>query len=304
MRLTRRDFLAALAAAHAVSAADTPSIPFPTAPRERLAVSSYPFRASIDSPRTRARNPQAALMDLKEFPRMVIERLNIRNVELLGEHIRAADSAYVAELRAAVKSAGSRVVNIPTGVAASVYDPDAERRATAIANAKKWIDTAVALDCPSVRIHVQRAQGASPDAALASESLGSIAQYGASKNVMVNLENDDVITEDAFFIAKVIDSVNSPWLRALPDFCNSMLKGDEKFNYNAMAEMFRRAYNICHVKDMEVDHDKIFRIDIARTFAMAKSAKYRGYYSMEFEGQGDPWDGTRKLIEQSLANLA
>jgi sugar phosphate isomerase/epimerase len=306
MKRSRRDFLilSALApAAQRLLAAGGPSIVFPTAPRDRLAVASYPFRAFIDTPRNRTRNPQATLMDLKQFPAQVAERFQIRNVELLGEHIRSNEPEWLEQLRASVKEAGSHVVDIPTGVGGSLYDADAARRATAVGNAKKWIDTAVALDCPSVRIHIQGARGATPDAGLAAESLATVAQYGASKNVVVNLENDDPGTEDAFFLAKVIDQVNSPWLRALPDFCNSMLKGDEKFNYEAVTAMFHRAYNISHVKDIEVDGGKVFRVDVERTFAIAKASGYKGYFSMEFEGQGDPYAGTQKLIDESLKCL-
>jgi sugar phosphate isomerase/epimerase len=307
MKPSRRDFLIASLAAPAAQqlmAANQPSIAFPTTPRDRLAVASYPFRAFIDTPRNRTRNPQANLMSLKDFPGQVMERFKIRNVELLGDHITSTEPAYLEQLRASVKAAGSHVVNIPTGVGGSLYDADAAHRATAVGNAKKWIDTAVALDCPSVRIHIQGARGIDPDAGLAAESLGAVAQYGASKSVVVNLENDDVRTEDAFFLAKVIDQVDSPWLRALPDFCNSMLKGDEKFNYEAVTAMFHRAYNISHVKDIEVDGGKVFRVDVERTFAIAKASGYKGYFSMEFEGQGDPYEGTQKLIDESLRCLA
>jgi sugar phosphate isomerase/epimerase len=133
--------------------------------------------------------------------------------------------------------------------------------------------------------------------------LRQVAEYGAAKNVMINLENDDLVTEDAFFLVKVIDAVASPWLRGLPDFGNSMMKGDEDFNYRAVEAMFRHAYNISHVKDSEVDNGKIFRVSMAKTFDIAKAAGYRGYFSMEFEGQGEPYEGTRKLIEESLRDL-
>jgi sugar phosphate isomerase/epimerase len=306
MKTSRRDFLIASTltpVAQRLAAATAPTMVFPSAPRDRLAVASYPFRAFIDTPRNRARNPQANLMDLKEFPAQVVERFKIRNVELLGDHIRSTEPAWLDQLRASVKEAGCHVVDIPTGVGGSLYDADATRRAAAVANAKKWIDTAVTLDCPSVRIHIQGARGAVPDPSLAAESLGAIAQYGASRNVVVNLENDDITTEDALFLVKVIDQVNSPWLRALPDFCNSMLKGDEKFNYEAVTAMFRRAYNISHVKDIEVSGGQVFRVDMERTFSIAKAAGYKGYFSMEFEGQGDPYAGTQKLIDESLKYL-
>lgn len=306
MKTSRRDFLILSALAPTVqrlTAASAPSIRFPTAARDRIAVASYPFRSFIDTPRNRTRNPQAKLMDLKEFPAMVVERFQLHNVELLGEHIRTTEPAYLGELRAAVKAAGAHVVNIPTGVGGSLYDADAAKRATAVENGKKWIDRAMALDCPSVRLHVQGARGVTPDAALASESLGVVAQYGAANNVMVTLENDDPTTEDAFFLAKVIDQVNSPWLRALPDFGNSMLKGDEKFNYDAVAAMFKRAYNISHVKDCEVDNGKVVRVDLERTFGIAKASGYKGYFSIEFEGEGEPYAGTQKLIDASVKAL-
>jgi sugar phosphate isomerase/epimerase len=305
---SRRDFLFATAVLagtqHLNAAAAGPALQFPTAPRERLAVASYSFRTFIDTPRNRVQDLPAALIDIKDFAAMVVERFDIRNVELLGQHLRSTEAAYLHELRAAVKSAGSHVVNIPTGVSASVYDPDSVKRTTASQNAKKWIDVAVALDCPSVRIHIQGAKAATPDVALASETLSKVAEYGAAKNVVVNLENDDLVTEDAFFIAKIIDRVNSPWLRALPDFCNSMLSGNEQFNYEAVAAMFRRAYNISHLKDSEAQPGKVFRVDVKRTFDIAKASGYKGYFSVEFEGEGDPYVETAKLIEIALKSLA
>ena len=165
MKTSRRDFLAVSALAPVAGrlmAASAPAFRFPTAARERIAVASYPFRAFLDSPRNRGRNPQGPLMALKEFPAMVVERFQIPNVELLGEHITSAEPAYLEQLRAAVKSAGSHIVDIPTGVGGSVYDADSARRATAVGNAKKWVDTAVALECPSLRVHLQGARGAAP----------------------------------------------------------------------------------------------------------------------------------------------
>jgi len=202
-----------------------------------------------------------------------------------------------------VERAHSHIVDIPTSVGGSLYDPDRARREKAIANGKKWVDVAVAVGSPSVRINIQGARSTSPDVARTAASLKQVAEYGATRNVMINLENDDPETEDAFFIVKVIDSVNSPWLRALPDFGNSMLKGDEDFNYKAVEAMFHRAYNISHVKDSEVDNGKVFRVSLAKTFAIANAAGYRGYFSMEFEGEGGPYEGTQKLIDASLANL-
>lgn len=290
MKCDRRGFLASSALAligRRSFAASEPNAQFPSDPRDRVAVASYPFREQK--------------IPLTDFGRMVVERLNVHGIEPLGGHFRSTDARYLAEFRSANKNAGVRVVNIPAEIGASVYDPDASKRAVAVKNGKKWIDAAAALGSPSVRLHIQ---GDSPDADRAAKTLKAIADYGAGRNVVVHLENDDPRTEDAFFIVRVIEKANTPWLRALPDFCNSMLKGGARHNYEAVTAMFRHAYGISHVKDSEWDNGKEYRVDVARTFGIAKAAGYRGFFSMEFEGRGDPWDGTRKLIDAALKNLA
>lgn len=297
--VTRRTFIetcAALAAASRARSAAMPAIQFPGAPRDRLAVASYPFRNFMDRPG----HPGIKLTD---FAAMVAEKFGIHNIEPLNAHFPSTGPAYLDQLRGAVEQAHSHIVNIPTNAGASLYDPDPAQRDKAIAGSRKWVDVAVAVGSPSIRIHIQGARGAPPDAGRAAESLKPVAEYGASRNIMINLENDDLITEDAFFLVKVIEAVDSPWLRGLPDFGNSMLGGDPDFNYKAVEAMFRHAYNISHVKDCEVDNGKVFRVSMAKTFGIANAAGYRGYFSMEFEGQGGPYEGTQKLLDESLRDL-
>ena len=311
MPTNRRNFLIAsalLTPLQRLTAAAALNMHFPTAPRDRLAVASWSFREFLDTAENRAKKSHGSLLDLKQFPAMVADRYHIHNVEILGQHMPSTTPAYLKELRAAVQRAGSHVVDLPAGGEASLYDPDARKRALAVEDGRKWIDVAIALDCPSVRLNISGAKGVKPgldqSVALTAEGLTAIAKYGASKNVVVNLENDDPEVEDAFFIVKVIDRVNSPWLRALPDFCNSMLKGDEKFNYDAVTAMFQRAYNIAHMKDSEVDNGKVYRVDLARTFAIAKASGFKGYYSAEFEGEGDAYTGVAKLIDAGIKYLS
>ena len=63
-----------------------PRLQFPTQPRDRLCVASYPFRAFIESPSNRERQREQAGMDLKEFAAMVVNRFNVHNIEPLGDH--------------------------------------------------------------------------------------------------------------------------------------------------------------------------------------------------------------------------
>jgi sugar phosphate isomerase/epimerase len=281
-----------------------PHIPFPTAPRDRIAVASYPFRAYIDRPGNRDRNPSLPGMDLIQFPAEAIKKFGVHNIEPYSPHFRSLDSDYLAKFREELNKANAKVVNIAVSTEASFYDADPAARSKSVASAKKWVDVAVAISSPGIRTHIRPASNAKPDLQRAVDSLREVATYAASKNVVVTLENDDLVSEDAFFLVKVIEGVNHPYLRALPDFANSMLTGDADFNYRALQAMFQRAYNICHVKDGETDNGKQFNIDLGKSFEILKSSGFRGYCSMEFDAPGDPYAPTAKLVEQTLRYLS
>lgn len=270
-----------------------PHAAFPTNPRERLAMASWPFRKLVD--------PKKGTLPLLDFPKMVADRFGVQAIEPLDEHFPSTDATYLGSFRSVLEKAGSRVVNIPVGrLGGSFYDADTDRRAVVVATAKHWVDVAAMVGSPNVRMHVASAK-VPPNVDLASQSLKQVAEHGERKNVVVHLENDDPKSEEAFFLIDVIKAAKTLWLRALPDFCNSMLleKGED-YNYRAMAALFEHAYGICHVKDSEQDGKKMFHVDLARTFAIAKAAGYRGYFSMEYDAEGDPFGPTEGLVAGSL----
>ena len=282
-----------------------PHLTFPTQPRDRIAITSWPFRMFIEAPTNRdGRDLKVARMNLTEFPAMIVQHFGVHNVELLGDHFYSTDAAYVKKLRAAVDKAGCHVVDLPTGARTSYYDPDPAKRQTAVENGKKWVDVAAQLGSPSIRTHVEGVRTVAPDVGRAVESLKQLAEYGAAKNIIVTLENDDNVTEDPFFLVQVIEKVSSPYLRALPDFCNSMMTHDQEFNNRAMEAMFKHAYNIAHMKDSEGDDNgKFHTVDVAKCFEIARAQGYRGYFSMEWEGDGEPYAGTQRLIDETLKYL-
>jgi len=293
-----------LAKARAVNQ-NQPDLKFPTGARERLAVASWPFRAEIESATNEYRDKKRPGMDLRDFAVKVREQFRVPGVEPLSAHFPSTDERYLHGFREAIEKAGVHVVDIPVDNSFSFYDADAAARKKAIEHGKKWVDVAVVLGSPSVRASIAEAKNSKPNLERAAESIREVVEYAAGKNILVNLENDDLVSEDAFFVVRVIEKVNHPYLHALPDFCNSMASGNEKFNYDAVAAMFRHAYNICHVKDSEVgEQGKVFRVDLKRTFDILNASHYRGYCSMEWEGPEDPYYGTKKLIAASLQCLA
>src|SRR6516225_8275187 len=214
-----------------------PDLKFPTAARDRLGVATWPFRAYIDSPTNEERDKKQPGMDLREFAAKVKTDFNVPGVEPLSSHFSSTDASYLHSFRETIEKAGVHLVNIPVDNSFSYYDADPAVRQKAVDNGRKWVDIAVIIGSPSLRTSIAPAENAKPDVAVVAEQLQKLVDYAASKNILLNLENDNLASEDAFFLVKVIKKVNSPYLRALPDFCNSMQSGNEQFNYDAVTAL-------------------------------------------------------------------
>jgi len=291
-------------AAPPTPAENVPNVTFPTAARERLAVAAWPFRAYINAPANTDRDPKKPGMDLKNFAAYVVKTFNVRGIEPYNLHFSSTAPQYLYDFHEGLLRANVRAVNIAVDQEKSFYDADRTTRQQAVAYAKKWIDVASAIGSPSVRTNIAPAKNTEPNLANAVESMKEVADYGASRNVVVHMENDNLVSEDAFFIVKIIDGVKNPYLHALPDFANSMMRGDPDYAYRAIQAMFDHAYGICHVKDGDFNQNgKDYPIDLAKTFGILKASGYRGYCSIEYSGSGDPHEPTKKLIAESVKFL-
>lgn len=317
--LTRREFIETASTAaigtcvlNGFSSATVvgPSVQFPAAPRDRVAVAAYPFREYIVgwkgwNGNTPSAVPRSQQMELKDFAAHVVERFKVRHIEPWSPIFPSTDPKYLEQFRVAVEKAHSSIVDIAVDQGHSQYAKDPAERAKAVAGSKQWIDIGAALGSPSIRTHVDAAKDSGPDVGRAAETFLRVADYAAKKNVVVHLENDNPISEDPFFIVQVIERVNNPWLRALPDFGNSLAAHDEDFNLPAMGAMFAHAYGICHVKDGEVNEKgEAVHVDLARTFAILKKHDYKGYCSIEYDAPGDPYKPTAELVEATVKYLS
>ena len=311
MELSRREAIRGLVALGSFSlmsrhvSASGPHLHFPKKAQDRLSVTSYPFRAFIDAPGNEARDRSKLGMDLKDFAKTVAEKFSIHNINPLAGHFSSSTSAYLSEFHTAVEKAGSHVVDL--GLAGKIFHhPDASQREEAVNYGMKWIDLALRVGSPSVRQHLNPLAGHKSDGDLAALSLGKLAEYGSKRNIVINLENDDPLSEDPFFLVQVIEKVDNPYLRALPDFGNSILpSGDAELNSKAVRGMFHHVFNMCHVKEEVVDDQgKVYHVDLDRMFRIARESGYTGYYCMEFESRGDPFSGTAELIRKTLKYIS
>lgn len=307
--MDRREFLACIGAAsiaNSLGAADL-SATFPSNPRDRLSVSTYPFRSVISrGPSARGQGtPQNGKpgMGLADFAASIREQFGVPGIEPWSHHFQSIEPAYLNELRSAFQKAQVRVVNIPCDVHVNLCG-SAEELSNALDTYAKWVDAAVLLGSPSIRVHIPRSDPPT-DFRCAVDGLKAVADYGEKNNIVINLENDDPATENPDHVLKVIQAADTPFLRALPDFGNSRQFGDEEYNEKALAALFPHAFNISHVKDSVTVDGKVLSVDIAKIFEIANNAGYRGYFSMEWDSDnGDPYAATKQLIAASTKALS
>ena len=316
---TRRQFVgqcvsaaagAMLLPAFASTASSGPSIHFPSDPRDRVAVAAYPFREFIVGWKgwdgnTPSKVPREQQMELKDFAAHVAEKFNVHHIEPWSPIFPSTDPKYLEQFRLAVEKAKSSVVDVAVDGGHSQYAMDKAERERAVTSSNQWVDVGAILGSPSIRTHIDGAKDSKPDVGRTADTLARVAEYASKKNVVIHLENDNPVSEDPFFIVEVIEKVHSPWLRALPDFGNSLAAHDEAFQDRAMDAMFAHAYGICHVKDGEVDDKgQASHVDLVKAFAALKKHSYKGYCSIEYDAPGDPYKPTAALVEATIKYLS
>jgi len=114
------------------SAQSKPSMTFPTAPRERLAVASWPFRAEIASPTNEYHDKTKPGLDLRDWAVRIPKEFGVNGVEPLSAHFPSTDPHYLESFRKAIENAHMHVVNIPVDNQFCFFDPDPANRKKAV----------------------------------------------------------------------------------------------------------------------------------------------------------------------------
>ncbi|MGH9344800.1 MAG: sugar phosphate isomerase/epimerase family protein [Terriglobia bacterium] len=313
--MKRRDFLeycgaaASLAAiggaGNAASAAAVTSSGAPqfynTAKLFRVGVSSWSFRNYFASTRAQEFHYPGPLISLLDFPEIIADRYQIHRLEFAAAHFATRQSAYFLQLRRQIERAHSRLVNIDLNAAAeeggglSSRDPSARR--DAIATVKQWIDAAHSLGALSVRANPGAVNPADLSPTL--NSYRELAAYARRRRVDVLIENQADL--DSGNIVDIIREAGGWGIGALPGFA--------KFP-NAAARtagleiLFPHASVLCHASGVSFDaagNETTF--DFKDCIEMAKRFRFRGIYSVDYEGTGDPYQGVQHVVNELIRFL-
>jgi sugar phosphate isomerase/epimerase len=266
----------------------------------RIAISSWSFHNYFLATREQEFNLPGSMITLLDFPEMMVDRYKVHSFEWVAPHFASTEATYLRELKSHLVRTRSRLVNIPVDIeeidtAGGLSDPDVKVRDRAIEASKKWIDVAHALGANSVRCDPGKMDPANLTPTVASYK--QLASYGKAKGVRVISENHGGVgSEHPEELVKLFKQVGSGSVGALPDFGNFP---DETTREKGLSLLFPFARLVCHAKGLEFDASgNETRYDFPKCITIAKKAGFKGVYSVEYEGLGDPYDGVQKVVNE------
>jgi len=306
----RRKFLTTagtVAAAGIVTAAGVPSSalaqsPKPAvAPRNRFAVATYSFwqfrpeRVEIETC-----IEQAAAMGFD-------------GVEILHRQMREESNGYLQKLKRQAFSLGLDLCGFSTHQ--GFVSPSKEERQRNIDHTLHCIEMAYALGIPTIRINTGRwgtikdfdelmkARGIEPRLegytdddgfGWVIESIEKLLPKAEQCGVVLGLENHWGLGRTPEGVMRIVNAIDSPWLAVTLDTGNFL-----EDPYDRLEQLADRAILVQAKTYFGGGKWYTLDLDYPRIATMLKKHNYRGYVSLEFEGNADP----QTAIPQSLALL-
>jgi len=196
-----------------------------------------------------------------------------------------------------------------------------EDRAIEIEKVKSGIDMAVFLSTPILRVFsgdIKEGISYEQGKAWIFECFKICAEYAEAKGVTMVLENHGRFAGKSNQVKEIISAVGSNALKANTDTGNFLLVGENPLD---AVKNLEEHIGFVHFKDFKKAVDEIgYMADDGSWFegtaigdgevplndivSFLRSAGYGGYLSIEFEGSGDPVEGTLKSINQTRAVLS
>lgn len=297
--MKRRKFLATCGLATIAARANAAA-----APPDRVGISSWSFHNFFSTTLDDKLPKLSKSWDLRDFPDMIADRYQVHQLEMVAPHFESTKPAYVQDVKKRLARAHSHLVNIPVdiselGVKGGLSDPDAKIRENAIAACSKWIDIAKELGAKSVRCDPGEMNRADLSNTIASYK--KLAAYAGSKGLYVIIENHGGVgSEHPEDLVKVFQGVGEH-CGALPDMGNFP---DEATRQRGLPLLYPYAPTVSHAKGLDFDEHGIERaFDFARAMQASKRAGFKGVYSIEYEGAGDPYIGVQNVVDELVRYL-
>jgi L-ribulose-5-phosphate 3-epimerase len=318
-QIPRRDFLkrttlaagccgAAVAAGPGHAAEDVPVSR--TKRRQPIAVSTYSFWRFKDG----LRLPIERCIDLAA--EIGFDALEILHIQMESE--QRQDNAYLQRLKRHAWINGLDLCGMSTHQ--GFVSPDADQRKKNVDHTIGCIETAYALGIPTIRVNTGRwgtiksfdelmaNRGVEPTPAGRTDEeamqwvfdcLGACLPAAEKNGVVLALENHWGLSRTAETLLRIVQHFDSPWLRVLMDTGN--------FLEDPYDDLQKIAPWTCYVQAKTYFGGGTWYtldLDYKRIASILRKHQFRGYVSLEFEGQEDYRTAIPKSLEMLRAAFA
>jgi sugar phosphate isomerase/epimerase len=301
MRILRRQFLqttaaaavagtglssSLIASAQAAPADDSAESQGSKTPRLFAGCCAYSYRKYL----------QHGPMTMEDFIRKAVE-LRLDGVDMTAYYFKSTDPAYLASLRHLAYKTGVPFSGAACGV--SMVEADADRRAEALNEIRKWVDVTDALGASHLRVFAGKLpRGATMQQAVdwVVETMKPACDYAGKKGIMIGVEDHSGVTQNADVCLEIMRRVNSPYAGINLDITHFIPTPTED-EYAQIAACIPYATNT-HIRD---HFDDGTPIDMDRVWRLFAKAGFKGYMSAEYEGKEDPMTGVPKLVARIRA---
>ncbi len=272
----------------------------------KLAISSYSFHRFGQQVEGKTPPPLTEMIQ-------AAADYGVAGIELLGVHFESTERSYLNDLKYAALKHGITICAVSAHH--NFVHPDPEERRRQMEIVTRWVDVAAHLGAGVVRVFGGRWQtipdfkeymaaggkeppleGYTDEQALAwvIDAFKMCTYYAEQRGVVLGLENHWGFTGDAAGTQRILEGVGSPWLRVVLDTGNFLT--DAEAQRAALAP-----YAVLVHAKTYIGGGIYYTLDIDYHAVrdLLTEVGFRGFISLEFEGEAHPDEG----IPESLALL-
>jgi sugar phosphate isomerase/epimerase len=295
MPLARRSFIGAfvvappLASAIAYSDDPVPTRPGPRMPNIKLSCNIYSFNEPLTQ----------KTMSLEQALDFCAE-IGFDAVDPTGYYFPgypdAPPDGYLYEIKKRAFRLGLDISG--TGVRNDFTSPDPVKRNESVVLVKRWVNVAVKLGAPAVRVFAGPAPAEGRSEAEATDQvvahIKECVAYAADRGIFIVLQHHDDLLKTAAQTLAVRERIGSDWFGLNVDI-GSLRSTDDPYAETARLAPFAYTWQ---VKEQVYRKGVAEETDVVRIVKILRDATYRGYIPLETLGTGDPRPKLRAFLNR------
>jgi sugar phosphate isomerase/epimerase len=240
----------------------------------KLGLCSWSYHKSLESGK----------LDFNGLLKVCAEELQLGGIDIIAEHLPRTDRKSLIEYKKMAADLQLSIACLSPGN--DFGKPKKEERDAEVEAVKKWLDVAFTLGAPLLRVFAGWPSPVEDKEKLWPEMVDcfrACEDKAKETGIVMAIEphNDGGFLPTAVDTMRLLKELDSDWAKLNLDTGNY----HDPDNYKAIEQSMPYAYHI-HAKVHHISEEgEALEFDYERIFTILKQARYRGFFSLEFEGQ-------------------